>query len=241
MLIPFWGLKRLIKSPSLLALAALPFLIGLVVLVIGLVLAWNYNMAHFLLSIWGLDAETSTPWTQAFGANLILKSFVWILFLTTYSFLIYLVITVICSPVLSILAEKVLFTYNNKLSKVLKDKRFSLMESLYQIKISMFRSVIYLIVGVFFLFPMSFVPGLNILATFIFGLMLAFDCFDYTFEAMGWSFKQRLIFFRNNLSLFLGLGFVLFFSNMLPGAILFLLPILVVGAAEVYAKQWGNQ
>lgn len=68
-------------------------------------------------------------------------------------------------------------------------------------------------------------PGLNILAPIITGLLLAWDLFDYPLARRGWSLRERLRFAVADFWPLLGLGVWL----MLPLAQLLLVPLAVTG------------
>src|SRR5690606_30202234 len=102
---------------------------------------------------------------------------------------IFALATVIAAPFYSLLAEKALSslgvqipthdTWMGRLGFVMRTLWVGLM-----------KGMIFALLGIV-IFVGQFIPGINVLFAFGAFLILAFDCFDYSFEALGWSLQRR--------------------------------------------------
>jgi uncharacterized protein involved in cysteine biosynthesis len=85
------------------------------------------------------------------------------------------------------------------------------------------------------LFFFSFVPAGMLFAPIIMCLMISFDCFDFSFEAMTFSIRQRWSFFYNHMPAFLGLAMIILIVGTIPGMFSLFLPLFIAGGADLFA------
>lgn len=158
----------------------------------------------------------------------------WLVFIVLYFYVVYVLTSVVASPFYAIVAEKTL-----RHLKAIEERPFSLRQtlgvSLRMFGVSLVRGSLLLFIGVF-LFVVSFVPALNLLAGYAVFVLLAFDSMDYAFEASAYGLRQRLRFFRDNLPEFLGMGGFVALTSFIPGLILMVMPLAVVGSAELLSQ-----
>lgn len=228
LLAPIYGIRLLSSEARLRGLAIVPLAFSLIV---GsfLTLAGLYGLS---LLIGSVSFELAAMMSIAPGsfANQLLTLALWPVGLLLLGVAIYLVIRILAAPFYSYLAEKTLVRLGRR-----RDDPFVLKHWL-RITIRMFfvslaKSILFGAASVVLLI-FSLIPGLNILATIGFVMMLAFDVSDYAFEAMEWSLKKRLQHVQNNWLTYVGLACATGVMMTIPGFNLLLLPALVVGASE---------
>jgi uncharacterized protein involved in cysteine biosynthesis len=155
----------------------------------------------------------------------------WLIFFVLYFYVVYLIASVLASPIYSIMAEK---TTRHLESESRKNTNLisTVTLSARMLWISLIRSLLLLVVGLF-LFVGSVVPGVNLIAAFIAFVLLAFDSADYALEVHGLRLRARFKFLRRNLVEFVGMGAAMGLTALVPGLILIIMPFAVVGATHV--------
>lgn len=232
---PLRGLALLSRHPALLRRAALPFLIGVVVIVGGVA------QIPLLTSMLGGGLEQTFRWLGLTGAGFVFESLRWIIRLAAYgsgfvalAYLLFLFTRVLAAPFYGLLAERTLIELS-----VLEDKPFALgpwvRVSARMVGVSVLRALLFGLVAVV-LFALSFIPGLAIFTGAIFLLMAAFDIADYAFEAQQLSLRSRMSYFRRHLAVFFGLGSFAGLAFLVPGLNFFLLPASIVGACDMVRR-----
>ncbi len=86
--------------------------------------------------------------------------------------------------------------------------------------------------GVLFLF--SFLPAGMLLLPICMCLLISYDCFDFAFESMMYSVRERWTFFYDNLPAFVGLAFIILIVGTLPGFFSITLPFFIAGGADLF-------
>lgn len=154
-----------------------------------------------------------------------------VVFLISLSAFVYLLSSLISSPFNALLAERTLMKIG-----IIQAEPFNLVKTL-KVSIKMFvTSLLRLAVLLFasvLLFIISFIPGLNIISSFLTFVILAFDASDYALEALQLSLSQRLAFLRSNFAEYSGMASFFVILMFIPGVIVVLMPIVVVGAAQL--------
>lgn len=156
----------------------------------------------------------------------------WLAFVAIGLYLVFILSAVIAAPFNALVAEELLEKYGLiKLDRY--DFKGKLRLTLRMFKISLIKAIVFALIAILVLI-MAFIPGLNLLAGFLAFLIIAFDCFDYSFEVMGMGFGERIEFFRNHLITFAGMAVSLMLTLIIPGLTLLVLPLGVVGAAALF-------
>jgi uncharacterized protein involved in cysteine biosynthesis len=147
---------------------------------------------------------------------------------------LFVVNKVIAAPFLALLAE-----YHLIEAGVLADRPFHLRHWLAvgakMFFVSLIKSIVFTILGVF-LFFVSFIPVLNVVAVSGALLIVAFDLSDYAFEALQMGFRERIRFFLANLSTFSGIATAMGLVFFVPGLNVFSFPACVAGATDVVRR-----
>lgn len=159
----------------------------------------------------------------------------WLVFAVLLFFLVYLFASVSSAPFYSVMAEKILVHKGT-----LRARPFSLSwvikNSLRMLWVSILRAFILVLVGSV-VFVVSFLPGLNLLSTFLVFVILSLDSADYALEAMGFGLRSRLRFFLDNFVEFCGMGAFVALTAMIPGLIVLLMPFAVLGATNLVGER----
>lgn len=216
------GWKYIFRHRSLMAVAAIPFLISAAAAGVSIWLTTIYYplLMNSLVMSW-LGGIQST-WLA-----LLIKPLIWIGgFVVTLVILyaVYVMHAIVAQPFYSLLAEKTL-----KISGKTRANNTSLGAML---KASLIKGLIFLCVGVL-LFVCSFIPGLNILAVGGALLLVAFDCLDYSLEAQDLRLRRRFAYARANKAQWFGIAAGLGLTLLLPGLTLLVIPGAVVGSALI--------
>ena len=99
--------------------------------------------------------------------------------------------------------------------------------------ISLIRAALFAVFSIA-LFALSFFPVINLVAAFCAFLIMAFDVVDYSFEIAEMGLKERLNYFRNHIAAFSGMAAFIGITLIIPGLILLIMPINVLGATQVH-------
>ena len=216
------GWKYIFRHRSLMAVAAIPFLISAAAAgaSIWFITIYYPLLMNSLVMSWLSGIEST--WLA-----LLIKPLIWIGgFVVTLVILyaVYVMHAIVAQPFYSVLAEKTL-----KLSGIAVLQGLSLSAML---KTSVIKGVIFLCVGVL-LFVCSFIPGLNVVAIGGTLMLVAFDCLDYALEAQGFPLRRRFAYARANKAQWFGIAAGLGLTLLLPGLTLLVIPGAVVGSALI--------
>jgi uncharacterized protein involved in cysteine biosynthesis len=155
-------------------------------------------------------------------------------FLASGTYLLFILSTILASPINSLIAEKALVHF-----KLLDKRPFNfflwLKTTLRMFFISIIRALILLTLGLV-LFVFSFIPVLNIFTTFILFLIIAFDCMDYYFELKELGLRQRFASLKVLFPEYIGMSLFLWLAMLIPGFSLLILPYAIVGCSTILYK-----
>lgn len=226
----FSGYKILKDNPQLRKWILIPFLIDLVLLFLGIYWGleylgtWTQSALHWLFS-------NTNGFLLQFLYYLAL-ALIWIGFLAVWSFGICLVAGIIASPFNSILAEQTLIALG-----FIDDQPFQwrqwLKSSLSLVITTIFKTGLFLFLGIIIFF-LAFMPGVNFLASYLALMILSFDCLDYSFEVYEMNLRQRISLCRKLLPEMAGMAGALGVTLFIPGLILLVMPLAVIGAASLF-------
>lgn len=93
----------------------------------------------------------------------------------------------------------------------------------------------------FMFFIISLLPGLGFLGLFLAALIMTFDMLDYGFDHYHLTLKERLSFFKSNITVISGYAFAMMFFLVIPGFNILMLPGSVVAASCLLADIKRNQ
>jgi CysZ protein len=235
-LIPISGFKIIVSSTKLMAIALVPFAIASVIFIFGIAQVAPLLDGWVSLALSYFTADPENILYNFFYYPLM--AIFWVVFLITLTLGVYLIASILASPFNGLLAELVLMR-----TKKIPEEALTflplLINSLRMLKISLLRSIALLLIGGV-LFLTSFIPGLNLVTAFIAFILIAFDAADYSFESARLSLAARFSRLRGESSLFIGMGLVIGLFAIIPGLLLFMMPLMVAGyAAESRAFNKG--
>lgn len=228
----FVGLKLIRSESKILKLAIIPFIIDF------LVLALTFFWGSSKISDWVKGGMSWLfPEMSGFWEGLIyypVYVLAWLVFIVMLFFLGYIVAALIAAPFNSLLAEKTLMHLG-----VIQKEPFSFQRwvkiSIKMLWAALLKTFVFLGLGLIF-FGVSFIPVVGLIATLGIVLVMAFDSADYSFEILEYPLGRRFHFFNKNFFYFLGSATALGLTLLVPGLSFLLLPVAVVGHAELVAK-----
>jgi len=163
---------------------------------------------------------------------------IWVLSIIFLVYALFLLSTVIISPFYSLMVEKVLMHL-----RAIPQENISWWEiikrSLKMLWVSLIKAFVFFVVGIG-LFVLSFIPGLNIITSFLFVMILVFDCVDFTFEVYLLNMRQRWSFFQGHIVEFSGMTVSMGLLLLIPGLNFILYPICIAGGASLVAQLQKN-
>ncbi len=143
----------------------------------------------------------------------------------------YSICAILVMPFYMLLAERVL-----KNMGALPNTKRGLVFQVRMLWVGMVKMFFLLTVGLV-LWVLSLAPHAQLLCGFLGFVVMAFDMCDYSFEALGYSFKKRLDFWGQNFVEFLGLGLFLGLCSLVPVISFISWPITLVASAYYVAKR----
>ncbi|MBX7231290.1 MAG: EI24 domain-containing protein [Bdellovibrionales bacterium] len=225
------GYLFLKKNPSLWKWILIPWIISALSLILGWI--WGFKKVpgwthHFLQLFNSWIPESLTPWIQV-PLNLI----VGLLFFMVWFYLILAFSSLVSSPFLGILAERTLQLQKTTLpfSKRLSSRIYFIIKMLW---VSLLKLIIFSFCALILLI-FSLLPGINLIISFLFLLLLSADIFDYSFEALGYNIQQRLHLWRQLRMELTGTSVFLTLTSLIPGFTVIFIPLAVIGAANLLA------
>lgn len=223
------GWKFILQNRKLLVLAMVPFMISMVMAVMSLWLIWVYYPVAMeqMVPSW---LKASEGWRSVLY-EMVLWTVGFVVTLFVF-YLLYVLQAVIAMPFYSWLADT---TLNLRGYPRARAPGF-----LSMLRVSLLKGTVFLILGALLL-VISFVPGLNVAAIIGTLLLLAFDCFDYSLEALGLGFRERVRYVTRNRAQWAGTAVGLGLTLFLPGLTLLVIPGAVVGAALLLKETDGSR
>ncbi len=230
---PVKGMRLLMGDRSLRRLSFWPFIIYILFFIIGL----SFSSPLLLVVSSWVTAMLGSTIASGFLGLLILivtKIMSWLFFVLVLGYGVFLVTNIIASPFYALLAEKILKD-RGEMPEGAKSLKSWLGRNLGLILQALIKVMIFLILGAI-LFALSLIPAIGFIATFGFFLIIAFDCSDYSYEAVLWNFRQRMSFFTLHWAAHCGLALTIGFIFMIPIMNIFLFPMAVVGATDLFIR-----
>ncbi len=219
----FWwrGWVFLLKSPRFLTLAILPLILSMLFIVpfFWFIFSQLPQWSTVLVSV--LLGWTTEFWQDVVYYPLFLSALLAVIIGSF--FLVYVLHSILAIPFYSRLAEQTV-TLRGKKSQGLSFWRM--------LRAGLIKTAVLLPVG-FIFFLISFVPGLNLIALFGSMLILAFDIIDYSFEAVGFGFRERVGYLLRHRGQWLGMAAGLALTLPVPAFTLLIIPGAVTGAALI--------
>ena len=220
------------EVPGLKKWVILPLFIDVIFMFVGVLWCSHFIQSTVTKATLMIFGETGGGWGAL--TYYLLLALLWFVFIVLFFYFVWLAASIIAAPFYAIMAERTL-RHLGALEAKTPSLTLTLKTSLKMIWISFVRGIILLIVGAF-LFVSSFIPGLNLLAGFALFIILALDSMDYAFEARAMGLSERWRFFLRNLPEFLGMGAFVGLTSFVPGLILLVMPVAVVGSAGLMGK-----
>lgn len=235
-LAPIVGATLIVRHRELRRLALLPFLLTLVVFVFGLAIGLPFitmSVVPFTKTLLGWTgwraASTPGEWVTT-----LLPFLIWPALALALIYILLTITRLIAAPLYSLLAERVLMK-QGVLAEEKLDTMSWMRRQVRMARVALLKTALFLVLGVI-LAVLSFIPGLGLLTSFVFLILLAYDVVDYSLEAMAWDSGRRVEFFRRHFAVFLGLGVSLGLVFLIPGLNFFVLPASVVGGADLVRR-----
>ncbi len=221
---------RLFKTvPGIKVWIIIPFIIDL--LLVSFLFSWGLPKT----SIWSEKALTMMFDNASWFYRILyypLKLITSLGFIVFVLLGLYLIATIIAGPFYSIVVEKVHMHLGYKKTRPLKTKEWIKL-NIRMLVISLLRAALFGLFAVV-LFALSFVPVVSLVAAFCAFLIMAFDVVDYSFEIAEMGLSERMDYFRNNIAAFSGMAAFIGMTMFVPGLILLIMPINVLGATQVH-------
>lgn len=153
-------------------------------------------------------------------------------------FLTFAISSIVASPFHSYMAERLIAKYANQTEEAFHFKQWL------QLTVKMFltslkKSLVFLVLGLV-LFVCSFIPVVNVIASFLGCVIIAFDSMDYAFEVKQLNFSERKSYFRTHTNLFWGMGGVVTLTALVPGLTLLTQPLMVAGSTVLFCENSGG-
>lgn len=231
--IPFLGLKTIQSSGPLKRLSLVPFIIGLLFVLIGFLLIIFYIpefAAAFLTSTLNISAESKGYF---FYPLLIITT---LLFIILNVYLSYLATLIFAAPAYSAMAEEIF-------KKSFSNSQLKLSSGLFfkMLKTSIIKVLLFSVIGGSLILFSFFLPGFNIVASAFLFFVISSDSADYALEALGETLTGRLCFIKQNWVELAGLSVFVGVTLLIPGLLLLIMPAAVAGSSVfVFSKKAGR-
>ncbi len=227
----FRGLALLTSTPALWPYAFLPFMIGLSLFfggfwwIAGRLSDWVQGLLQFVSSLEG------AYFSILYWISLMI---IWPAVVFALIYVIFVLSRLLAAPFHALLAERALIEL-----EVIENRPFRFGEwlrlSIRMIVQSLLKTGAFAAVGLVLLL-LSLIPLANILAAIGFLLIAAFDCTDYSLEAVHLTFRERIRLVRDNFAYFCGFAASLGLVFLIPGFNFFLLPAAVAGGSDLLGR-----
>lgn len=234
--VPFKGVERIFANPKIRHAAVIPFMVVLVVFLIGAVTGLPLL---FEVVPWVAHATVEAVGVAAGSAGA--TGLYWLFILLTtpvavFSLLLvlFLLSQLVAAPFYALLAERSL-----QQAGLHREVPFGLWRwlktNLHLFLIAIGKVAVYVVLGVSLLI-VSLIPGVGVIGAFGLLLMAAFDIVDFSLEAMQLGLRERLRFFQEEFFAISGLAAILGLVFLVPGLNFFLFPASIVGSSEIIAR-----
>lgn len=234
---PFKGFIKVISSFRLMALAILPFWFCFLLGIYLLVRFWGsfpYIAPYALAYVPGLFEFTQRLKIGEFSLlGAIMQGVFWVFLVIFISYFAYILLSIVGAPFYSLLTDDIL---RSKGARPLHSGGFWhwLYTTLKMLVINVLKLGFFMALGfVFFFF--SFIPVGMMVVPFLMALLIAYDCFDFSFECMNMSLTRRYRFFKTHFFAFLGLSLTIVLIGSIPGLFTLMLPFFVAGGADLFS------
>ena len=230
----FWlrGWNHLLNNKSLLSIAIVPFVL---VLFAAIGLAWLLGV---LIPGWVLAFLSFTGLSEGFWSQILYYVLVVSSALVTVAasiYVVYFLLQILAIPFYSYMADRTLVAAGKKSSDN-QPFRIWAAHTFRMFRVSLIKMLVMLPAALIF-FVFSFVPLLNFFAIAGVLLILSSDCMDYSHEALGLGFRQRLQYYKRHWKQWFGMAAGLALTLPLPGLTLLAIPGAVVGAALIVKNE----
>lgn len=233
---PFVGALLIARHRSLFRLAVLPFVFTVLIFAVGLAFGLPFvtrlvePFTQGLLTFFGFKTSAGA----GAALTLIFPFLIWPALALALIFILLNITRLVASPFYALLAEKVL-----RNAGALSSEKQGVIErfkiNFRQTRASLLKTAFFLVMGLV-LGLVSFIPGVGILTSFCFLILLAYDIVDYSLEALTWPLRKRIEFFKGHFAIFLGLGVSLGLLFLVPGVNFFVLPAAVCGSGDLVRR-----
>lgn len=225
----FKGLLLLLAMPQLRRWTYLPFIINFILFVLGIGLGLVYLPSMVTSAMALISTDPTSPLITA--AYYLAFALIWISFVILWTYVFFLVAGAVASPFNSVLAERALISLG-LLSENASQTKGWLGTFFRSIPTAAAKLLFSLLLGALILL-MSFIPVLFFCSSFLALLILAIDILDHSFEIYEMKFYERVRFVRTIFPELLGMTAALALTLVVPGLIILIMPIAVVGGAAV--------
>jgi uncharacterized protein involved in cysteine biosynthesis len=229
---PLRGAALLWQTPKLRRLAILPFIFTTVIFIFGL--SWGLPGLSHLISF--IATRPVLHGSSSFLA-ILLQICLWPVGLMGLLLSLLVSSRVLVGPLYAVLADATLIVTGAR-----TEAPFRLGDWIANsIKISvtaLFRGLI-LAGATVVLFLFSLIPGFAVLASLAFLVMFASDLTDYALDSYRLGLKERFRFMREHFAALTGLGLAMGIIFVIPGLNFILMPVSIVGAADVVRRLKG--
>jgi len=233
---PFKGIETIFGNPKVRHAAILPFIVVLVVFVVGAVVGLPFLFDAVLwvanATVEAIGVDASSPWAITLYWIFVLISLP--VAICALLLALFLSSQLLATPFYAFLAERALLEAGLKEQESLPVWRW-LMSNAHLFFVAIVKVLVYALLGTSFLI-MSLLPGVGIFAAFGLLLMAAFDIVDISLDALNLGLRARLRFFQEELAAISGLAAMLGLVFLIPGLNFFLFPAAIVGSSEIIAR-----
>lgn len=230
----FWvrGWQHILSRRPLMTIAIFPFfLVFLAAIGLG-VLLWVYVPSWVYAVMMGLGFSEGFWYQLLYYLALISIALVSVI---GSVYIVYVLQQLLAIPFYSLLAERTLIGVGKKADTKMAFRIWAA-HNFRMLRISLIKLLVVLPAALLFL-VFSFVPLLNLFAVVGVLLILSSDAMDYSHEAMGWGFRQRMEYYKRHWKQWFGMAAGLALTLPLPGLTLLAIPGAVVGAALIVKNE----
>jgi uncharacterized protein involved in cysteine biosynthesis len=234
---PFKGFTKVVSSGRLLFYALMPIWVCLFAVFYAFVKVWQNppRLTPYLMDwVPGLFQFTEQLKIGQFSLmSAIFQGLFWVFIIIFLCYFSYILLSIVGAPFYSLLADHIL-RRKGALPPTHGGVLYWLYTTLKMLGLGLLKLGFFMFLG-FLLLMFSFFPLGMILVPFLMALMIAFDCFDFSFECMNMSLPKRFRFFRTHLFAFVGLSLIIVIVGTIPGMFVLTLPFFIAGSADLFA------
>lgn len=235
--IPFRGMFIVFSSFRLFLLAVLPFWLCLFGFIYTLWLVWNstFTIVPYLMDwVPGLYNFTEKLKIGEFSlVAAIVQGTFWFFLLIFASYFSYIVLCIVGAPFYALMADRILLRHG--VSVQVQNNFLRWLYTLVRMLIVSIIKIVFFLGLSLILFVISFFTIGMFLVPLCLSLMMSYDCMDFSFECVTMSLKERLRYFLDHLSLFMGLALAILVIGVVPGLFTIMLPFFIAGGAAAFS------